>query len=323
VSASWDRTVRIWDRNEGRSKDVYHTKRMQRCVSLSLDLPLDSTRAGPDSVFLFFLHRVFDVAYTPTSTFVMSASDDGNLRSVLPSSHESFFLSSRPTIDTLSPLPSSLSSSLSPLRTFSPPPHSQSQSLEIQSLRLPRRRRLPRSRCPRVPFEAHREMGQDRFRPSDREASSPPVVDSQRDGPQADDAGREEGQGGQQEEAYKGGVGKAESGEEEGDDGGGCLGADDAYGEEKREGREYCDWALRLLRLYMTFRFVSIDAFYAIVQVKELDLPSRLLSPTRLDDEDKPRHNERSDRRAFLGEVSQASSLQTSPSLYQRPSNER
>ncbi|CDZ97903.1 Sof1-like rRNA processing protein (contains WD40 repeats) [Phaffia rhodozyma] len=53
VSGGWDRSVRIWDRTEGKSKDVYHTKRMQ---------------------------RVMDVAYTPTSTFVMSASDDGNIR---------------------------------------------------------------------------------------------------------------------------------------------------------------------------------------------------------------------------------------------------
>lgn len=53
VSASWDRTIRIWNRTEGKSRDVYHTKRMQ---------------------------RVMDVAYTPTSTFVMSASDDGNIR---------------------------------------------------------------------------------------------------------------------------------------------------------------------------------------------------------------------------------------------------
>ena len=53
VSGSWDRTIRTWSRTEGKSKDVYHTKRMQ---------------------------RVMDVAYTPTSTFVMSASDDGNIR---------------------------------------------------------------------------------------------------------------------------------------------------------------------------------------------------------------------------------------------------
>ena len=32
VSGGWDRSVRIWKRDEGRSRDVYHTKRMQRCV---------------------------------------------------------------------------------------------------------------------------------------------------------------------------------------------------------------------------------------------------------------------------------------------------
>jgi WD repeat and SOF domain-containing protein 1 len=30
VSGSYDRTVRLWNRDEGRSRDVYHTKRMQR-----------------------------------------------------------------------------------------------------------------------------------------------------------------------------------------------------------------------------------------------------------------------------------------------------
>lgn len=53
VSGSYDRTVRLWNRDEGRSRDVYHTKRMQ---------------------------RVFDTCYTPTSDFVLSASDDGNVR---------------------------------------------------------------------------------------------------------------------------------------------------------------------------------------------------------------------------------------------------
>ncbi|KAJ9118072.1 hypothetical protein QFC24_006344 [Naganishia onofrii] len=53
VSGSYDRTVRLWNRDEGRSRDVYHTKRMQ---------------------------RVFDTVYTPTADFVLSASDDGNVR---------------------------------------------------------------------------------------------------------------------------------------------------------------------------------------------------------------------------------------------------
>lgn len=30
VSASYDRTVRLWNRSEGHSRDIYHTKRMQR-----------------------------------------------------------------------------------------------------------------------------------------------------------------------------------------------------------------------------------------------------------------------------------------------------
>lgn len=53
MSGSWDRTVRLWKRDTGKSRDVYHTKRMQ---------------------------RVFDVTYTPTADFVLSASDDGNVR---------------------------------------------------------------------------------------------------------------------------------------------------------------------------------------------------------------------------------------------------
>lgn len=32
VSGSYDRTVRIWNRDQGRARDVYHTKRMQRYV---------------------------------------------------------------------------------------------------------------------------------------------------------------------------------------------------------------------------------------------------------------------------------------------------
>lgn len=54
VSGSYDRTVRLWERDSGgRSRDVYHTKRMQ---------------------------RVFSTCYTPTADFVLSGSDDGNVR---------------------------------------------------------------------------------------------------------------------------------------------------------------------------------------------------------------------------------------------------
>lgn len=53
VSASYDRTVRLWSRASGHSRDIYHTKRMQ---------------------------RVFSSRFTPDSQFILSGSDDGNIR---------------------------------------------------------------------------------------------------------------------------------------------------------------------------------------------------------------------------------------------------
>jgi DDB1- and CUL4-associated factor 13 len=53
VSASYDRTIRLWKRDRGHSRDVYHTKRMQ---------------------------RVFSCRFTPDNNYVLSGSDDGNVR---------------------------------------------------------------------------------------------------------------------------------------------------------------------------------------------------------------------------------------------------
>ncbi|KAI8634451.1 WD40 repeat-like protein [Xylariaceae sp. FL1651] len=53
VTGSYDRTIRLWNRDEGQSRDIYHTKRQQ---------------------------RVFSVAWTPDSKYVLSGSDDGNVR---------------------------------------------------------------------------------------------------------------------------------------------------------------------------------------------------------------------------------------------------
>ena len=53
ASASYDRTVRLWNRSGGHSRDIYHTKRMQ---------------------------RVFSTKFTPDSQFVLTGSDDGNIR---------------------------------------------------------------------------------------------------------------------------------------------------------------------------------------------------------------------------------------------------
>jgi WD repeat and SOF domain-containing protein 1 len=53
VSGSYDKTIRIFKTDQGHSRDVYHTKRMQ---------------------------RVFCVRYTLDSAYVISASDDANIR---------------------------------------------------------------------------------------------------------------------------------------------------------------------------------------------------------------------------------------------------
>ena len=53
VSASYDRTIRLWNRDRGHSRDIYHTKRMQ---------------------------RVFSAKYTPDNKYILSGSDDGNIR---------------------------------------------------------------------------------------------------------------------------------------------------------------------------------------------------------------------------------------------------
>ncbi|KIY49703.1 WD40 repeat-like protein [Fistulina hepatica ATCC 64428] len=53
VSGGWDRTVRIWKEGQGHSPEVYHTKRMQRVTSS---------------------------IYSADARFVLSGSDDGNIR---------------------------------------------------------------------------------------------------------------------------------------------------------------------------------------------------------------------------------------------------
>lgn len=53
VSASYDKTIRLWDRSRGHSRDIYHTQRMQ---------------------------RVFCATFTPDAQYVLSGSEDGNIR---------------------------------------------------------------------------------------------------------------------------------------------------------------------------------------------------------------------------------------------------
>jgi len=53
ITGSYDRSIRLWERQKGHARDIYHTKRMQ---------------------------RVFSVAWSPDNKYVLSGSDDGNVR---------------------------------------------------------------------------------------------------------------------------------------------------------------------------------------------------------------------------------------------------
>jgi WD repeat and SOF domain-containing protein 1 len=53
VSGSYDRTIRIWKADQGKSREIYHAKRMQ---------------------------RVFSVRFTPDAKYILSGSDDTNVR---------------------------------------------------------------------------------------------------------------------------------------------------------------------------------------------------------------------------------------------------
>lgn len=61
VSGGWDRTVRIWQEGRGTAPEVYHTKRMQRVLS---------------------------TMFTADARFVLSGSDDGNVRIWKAKAHE-------------------------------------------------------------------------------------------------------------------------------------------------------------------------------------------------------------------------------------------
>ncbi|KAK7683686.1 hypothetical protein QCA50_013062 [Cerrena zonata] len=61
VSGGWDRTVRIWQEGKGTQPEVYHTKRMQRVMS---------------------------TLFTSDAKYVLSGSDDGNVRIWKAKAHE-------------------------------------------------------------------------------------------------------------------------------------------------------------------------------------------------------------------------------------------
>jgi WD repeat and SOF domain-containing protein 1 len=74
VSGSWDRTVRIWREGEGRGRETYHGKRMQRCV---YSLCFFDIGYG---MCVLMRDRVFSTTFTGDARYVLSGSDDGNLR---------------------------------------------------------------------------------------------------------------------------------------------------------------------------------------------------------------------------------------------------
>lgn len=77
VSGGWDRTVRIWQFKDGKGvqrPEVYHTKRMQRCAK---GLSRAFSLSNPHAILNF---RVTSTLFSGDARFVMSGSDDGNVR---------------------------------------------------------------------------------------------------------------------------------------------------------------------------------------------------------------------------------------------------
>jgi WD repeat and SOF domain-containing protein 1 len=53
VTASYDRTIRLWNRANGHSRDIYHTKRMQRYVFFSLRCTLHAARCTLYTMYFY------------------------------------------------------------------------------------------------------------------------------------------------------------------------------------------------------------------------------------------------------------------------------
>lgn len=71
VSGSYDRTVRIFPVNTGKSREVYHGQRMQKSKFIIL---------FKDLIKYFKFLRIFAVCYSLDNEYVISGSEDMNIR---------------------------------------------------------------------------------------------------------------------------------------------------------------------------------------------------------------------------------------------------
>lgn len=74
VAASFDRTIRIFPADRGRSRDIYHGKRMQMCVLTQ------QFKFVPGKLVFCRLSRGLSCCYSADSRFVISGSADFCIR---------------------------------------------------------------------------------------------------------------------------------------------------------------------------------------------------------------------------------------------------